>query len=86
MGWGNTAHALGDLETAEMAFRRAVTAHPESVAALNNLAQTLLDRGDVDAALAAAERAVRLGGPLLPTAQATLEGIRARQRAMTQVP
>ena len=85
MGRGNTAHALGDLETAEIAFRQAATTHPESVAALNNLAQTLLDRGNVDAALAAAERAVRLGGPLLPTARATLEGIRARQREMSRV-
>jgi hypothetical protein len=85
MGSGNTAHALGDLERAEAAFRQAAAAHPDSVAALNNLAQTLLDQGKLDAALAAAERAVGLGGPLLPTARATLEGIRTRQRAMTQV-
>ena len=85
MGSGNTAHALGDLERAETAFRQAATAHPDSAAALNNLAQTLLDRGKLDAALAAAERAVGLGGPLLPTARATLEGIRARQRTMTRV-
>jgi tetratricopeptide (TPR) repeat protein len=85
MGSGNTAHALGDLERAETEFRQAAAAHPNSVAALNNLAQTLLDRGKLDAALAAAERAVGLGGPLLPTARATLEGIRARQRTMTRV-
>lgn len=85
MGSGNTAHALGDLERAEAAFRQAAAAHPNSVAALNNLAQTLLDRGKLDAALAAAERAVGLGGPLHPTARATLEGIRTRQRETTQV-
>jgi tetratricopeptide (TPR) repeat protein len=84
MGSGNTAHALGDLEAAEAAFRQATIAHPDSVAAHNNLAQTLLDRGKLDAALAAAERAVSLGGPLASTALSTLEGIRSRQRALNE--
>jgi tetratricopeptide (TPR) repeat protein len=80
MGRGNTAHALGDLAGAEAAFRRAAELHPHAAAAHNNLAQTLLDRGQVTPALAAAERAVSLGGPLQSRAQETLDAIRARMR------
>ena len=76
MGLGNTAYTLKDLETAESAFKRATEDHPEAPAAFNNLAQVLVDRGKIDSALAAAERAVSLGGPLLATTQATLEEIR----------
>ena len=83
MGLGNTAYALKDLETAESAFKRATENHPDAPAAFNNLAQVLVDRGKIDSALAAAERAVSLGGPLLPTTQATLEEIR-KQAKTTQ--
>jgi tetratricopeptide (TPR) repeat protein len=79
MGRGNTAHALGDLALAEAAFRQATLAHPAAVAAYNNLAQTLFDRGKRDEALAAAEQAVSLGGPLHERAQATLQAIREKQ-------
>lgn len=80
MGRGNTAYALGDLVTAEKAFRQATSDHPGSAAAFNNLAQTLYDRGNVTEALAAAERAVSLGGPQLAAAQATLDEIRGKLR------
>jgi peptidase C39-like protein/tetratricopeptide repeat protein len=76
MGRGNTAYALKDLDTAESSFRQATSDHPDSTAAFNNLAHVLAERGKLTEALAAAERAVSLGGPLLATAQATLEGIR----------
>ena len=79
MGRGNTAYALGDLVTAEIAFRQATQEHPDSAAAFNNLAQTLFDRGNIREALAAAERAVSLGGPQLAAARATLEEIRKKQ-------
>ncbi len=78
MGRGNTAYALHDLATAEAAFRRASTDHPDSAAAFNNLAQVLLDQGRLDDALRAAEQAVSLGGPLLPDTQATLSEIRSK--------
>ena len=78
MGSGNTAYALKDSAAAETAFRRAVQAHPGSVAALNNLAHVLAQRGRLDEALEAAGRAVSLGGPLHPSAQATLEEIRSK--------
>lgn len=65
MGAGNTAYALGDFAAAETAFRHAARAHPKSGAAFNNLADTLAQRKKFKQALAAAQRAVHLGGPEL---------------------
>jgi len=79
MGAGNTSYALGDIEAAESWFRQAAKTHPDSVPALNNLAQTLLERGKIDEARATAERAVGLGGPLLPRTRETLDEINKRQ-------
>mgnify|MGYP003348750635 CR=1 FL=1 len=81
MGRGNVAYALRDLATAESAFRAAASVHPEAVAAHNNLANVLAKRGNFAAALAAAEKAVSLGGPLAATAQETLDEIRAKAQA-----
>ena len=81
MGRGNVAYALHDLATAEASFRRATVDHPDAPAAFNNLAQVLAERGKLDEALPAAERAVRLGGPLLVTTQATLAQIRSKTGA-----
>jgi tetratricopeptide (TPR) repeat protein len=81
VGSGNTAYALGDLAAAEAAFTQAVQAHPQAAAAHNNLAHVLAERGKIPEALAAAERAVSLGGPLLSSARATLEEIRKRAAA-----
>ena len=78
MGLGNTAYALKDSAVAEAAFRQATLEHPGAAAAFNNLAHVLAERGRLDEALAAAERAVSLGGPLLPSAQATLDEIRKK--------
>ena len=80
MGLGNTAYALGRTADAEAAFRKAAATHPDEAAAHNNLAQTLADQGKLEAALEAAQKAVSLGGPSLPAAQATLEEIRKKQR------
>ncbi len=84
MGRGNTAYALKDFVTAESAFRQAAREHPETSAAFNNLAQVLAERGRLDEAIAAAERAVSLGGPLLPATQATLEEIRTKAKTSAQ--
>jgi Peptidase_C39 like family len=81
MGNGNTAYALHDLDTAEAAFKRASVDHPDAAAAFNNLANVLAERGKFSDALAAAEHAVSLGGPLLTETQATLDEI--RQKAET---
>lgn len=81
MGRGNTAYALKDLVTAESSFRRAVQAHPDAPAALNNLASVLAERGNFDEAVTFAERAVALEGPLLAQTQATLAEIRGKAEA-----
>jgi tetratricopeptide (TPR) repeat protein len=75
MGAGNTAYALGNQAEAEASYRQASAEHPASAAAFNNLAQTLADQGKLEAALAAARKAVSLGGASLPAAQATLDEI-----------
>lgn len=80
IGVGNTAYRLHDLARAETAFRQAVRDHPDSVAAFNNLAQTLADQTRYEEALEAARRAVSLGGPLLQAAQETLAGIEHRMK------
>lgn len=84
MGRGNTAYALHDLATAESAFRAASERHPDSTSAFNNLAHVLAERGKLDEAIAAAERAVSLGGPLQASAQATLESVRRKAAVRTQ--
>ncbi len=76
LGRGNARYGEGDLDGAELAFRRATAADPESGAAWNNLAQVLLERGRPEAALDAASRAVELGGPLAASYQTTLRQIR----------
>ena len=85
MGRGNTAYALKDLLTAESAFRQAAQDHPDASAAFNNLAQVLADRGSLDQGLAAAERAVSLGGPLLAETRATLEEIRSKAKNTARI-
>jgi tetratricopeptide (TPR) repeat protein len=83
MGRGNTAYALKDLDMAESAFSQATREHPNAAAAFNNYAHILAERGRLPEAIAAAERAVSLGGPLLPTTQATLEEIRKQTGTRT---
>ena len=80
IGVGNTAYKLHDLARAESAFRQAVHDHPDSVAALNNLAQTLADQERYPEAQEIARRAVSLGGPLAQTAQATLADIERKMK------
>lgn len=80
IGVGNTAYQMHDLAQAEAAFRQAAHDHPDSVAAFNNLAQTLSDQARYAEALEAARRAVSLGGPLAQTAQETLADIERRMK------
>jgi tetratricopeptide (TPR) repeat protein len=75
IGIGNAAYRRGDLAAAEAAFRQAAAEHPQSGDAWNNLAQVLHERGNEPAAREAAERAVAIGGPRLPTYRRTLESI-----------
>jgi Tetratricopeptide repeat/Peptidase_C39 like family len=77
MGVGNCYYALGKLEDAETAFRKTTRLHPESGSAFNNLAQILFEQGRKKEALAAARKAVSLGGPLRPAYQKTLREIQS---------
>lgn len=80
IGVGNTAYRLRDLNQAETAFRLAARDHPDSVAAFNNLAQTLSDQARYTEALDAAHQAVSLGGSLAPVAQKTLADIERKMK------
>lgn len=77
MGFGNARYASGDISTARKAFRQAVTRHPEAAEAWNNLAVSLGDEGRYDAAIEAAEEAVRLSGPNEAAARQTLRELQA---------
>jgi tetratricopeptide (TPR) repeat protein len=78
MGLGNSYYYLGDLKGAEKAFRDATEYHPQSAPAYNNLAQVLLEQGLKLEALAEAQKAVALGGPLKSESEKTLREIRSR--------
>jgi len=82
VGLANTHHALGALPEAERVLREAVRRDPDSVIALNNLAQTLSDQGRNEEALPFVERAVErtaaAGSPLTAAVQETRDTIRKR--------
>jgi tetratricopeptide (TPR) repeat protein len=78
---GNYAYNRNNLTLAEQLFLEAAQAHPDSVAAYNNLAQTLSDLGKYEAALVAARRAVEIGGSLESMARGTLEEIEQQKMA-----
>jgi hypothetical protein len=80
IGVGNTFYRLHDLPQAETAFRQAAHDHPDSVAAFNNLAQTLSDQARYEEALETAHRAVSLGGSLAQVAQDTLADIERKMK------
>jgi tetratricopeptide (TPR) repeat protein len=75
IGLGNASYAMRDLAGAAAAYLRATQEHPEAADAWNNLAQAMHELGSRDAALAAARRAVSLGGPRQGAYRETLEGI-----------
>lgn len=77
IGLGNSRYSLDDLADAAEAFRRAAQLQPENGIPLNNLAQVLAEQGKHQEALAAAQRAVELGGPLAANFRQTLTEIMA---------
>jgi hypothetical protein len=79
MGLGNSYYALGDLESAEAAFREATRRFPTDGMAFNNLAQVLWEEGKQQEALEAATRAVDLGGPLVEEYRRTLKEIQKKK-------
>jgi peptidase C39-like protein/tetratricopeptide repeat protein len=77
MGLGNTRYALKDFAAAERAFRKASEADPKAPQAWNNLAYALAGQGRRADAIAAAERAVALGGEQADPYRATLQELSA---------
>ncbi|MCP6755956.1 tetratricopeptide repeat protein, partial [Klebsiella pneumoniae] len=75
---GNTAYALRDFGEAAQALRIATTLQPDSAIAHNNLADTLLQLNELDAALRYAQTAVWLGGNKQPAYAQTLTEIQTR--------
>ncbi len=78
VGLANTHYALGALPEAERVLREALASNPDSVIALNNLAQTLSDQGRNEEALPIIERAAAGGGPFAAAVEQTRETIRKR--------
>ena len=77
MGMGNSYYYMGDLKGAENVFRQATELHPQSAPAFNNLAQVLLEQGRKQEALAAAQQAVAIGGPMKAEFEKTLREIQS---------
>ena len=81
IGLANGLYAQGKLQEAAAILRQAADRHPDSVAVLNNLAQTLSDLKRNDEALAIIERAVALGGSFSEAVRETRELILRRMNA-----
>jgi len=75
MGLGNSYYSLNNLSKAILAFRKATEIQPKNGIAFNNLAHILAETGKREEALAAAQKAVACGGPLLETFIKTLSEI-----------
>jgi tetratricopeptide (TPR) repeat protein len=71
IGLANAYYALGDLDQVESVLRAALKQHPDSVAVINNLAQTLSDKGSHAEALELIKRASAAGGPYGDTVRET---------------
>jgi len=78
IGLGNSAYKQRDFAEAETAFRKAITLRPDSAIAHNNLADTLMQQNQLDAALHFAETAVWLGGEREPAYAQTLAEIKTK--------
>lgn len=78
LGLGNASYAAGRIDASSAAFTRATETAPENGAAWNNLAHVLHQQGQDRQAIAAAQRAIGLGGPYAETAAATLREIQGQ--------
>jgi len=84
IGLANGHYALGEIRESEAILRREAERHPDSVAVLNNLAQTLSDQGRNEEALATIERAAALKGPFASAVDETRSLILQRMRMKNQ--
>lgn len=79
MGAGNALYEMGKLRDAAAMFERAGAAHPKAGDAFNNLAHVRRELGQIEAAEAAALRAVALGGPHAGIYRETLASIQKQK-------
>ena len=71
IGLANAFYSLGELDYVESVLRRALARHPDSVPVINNLAQTLSDKGANKEALEIIKRAPDAAGPHSDTVRET---------------
>jgi tetratricopeptide (TPR) repeat protein len=85
LGLGNTRYQAGNLKEAERSYRHAVRADPGFLAAWNNLAEVLAQRGCFRAAITALDRALARPGA---AADATMRGLllQTRTEILTREP
>jgi tetratricopeptide (TPR) repeat protein len=79
IGAAQAHYAMGALSDSEALLRRAAELHPQSVAVMNNLAQTLSDEGRNDEALQLIDRALAVDSPYADTARETRDVIVQRR-------
>ena len=77
--YGNLLRKAGEAAAAEIAYRSALTADPQHVPTLNNLADLLLELDRLEEAYVVALAAVAVDGPYRRTAAATLREIERAQ-------
>jgi Flp pilus assembly protein TadD len=80
LAMGVALHALGRAADAKSAFARAIELEPRSLVGWSNLAATLSDLGENDAALAAAERAIALDRSVAASQLILGDALRLKQR------
>lgn len=78
MGLGNAFYQTGKRISASQSFQQVIAHHPDYAPAHNNLAQVLLELGQLQAAKRHALRALSLGGSHQQDYQSTLDAINAR--------
>jgi len=81
LGIGNAHYALDDLINAEQTYRSLLATHPEHVIALNNLAQTLTERGCTGEATTMIEAAFNVPD----TPEWLLASLTATNRAISKI-
>ena len=81
LGRGNAAYALGQLDQAAQAYQQATAVQPDFADAWNNLAQVLLEQGQLVPSRQAIDQAVALGGPRLAAYQALRQKIEEKSAA-----
>jgi hypothetical protein len=81
IGAGNAAFSMGRYNVAAMYFESAITHHPTSAPALNNLALTYAHLDEYDRARETALKAISLGDQWRPVVAETLRTIDSLQRS-----